>query len=105
MNEVKSHLLEIGEVSRREKNSYEINFPDYGRAEDENADEVSTYVDRLSLKENLEKELAEIEYALKKIRRGTYGICEACGKRISLKRLRAFPTARYCLKCRNKIKL
>jgi len=100
--EIKSQLLEIGKKSSREKNSYDIAFPDYGRADDENADEVSTYVDRLSLKENLEKELSDIDIALRKIRKGTYGICESCGKKISEKRLRVLPTARFCLKCKNK---
>jgi RNA polymerase-binding protein DksA len=40
--------------------------------------------------------LEEIEAALQRIRRGTYGICEATGKPISPDRLRAIPWTRFC---------
>ena len=42
-----------------------------------------------------EAELAEVEHALEKFDLGTYGICEVCGRPISLARLRALPEARY----------
>lgn len=38
----------------------------------------------------------EIEEALMRIRRGTYGICELTGKPIELKRLEAIPWTRFC---------
>jgi RNA polymerase-binding protein DksA len=41
-------------------------------------------------------ELVEIEAALQRIQRGTYGICEATGLRISPERLRAVPWTRFC---------
>jgi DnaK suppressor protein len=41
-------------------------------------------------------ELMEVEAALQRIQRGTYGICEATGLRISAERLRAVPWTRYC---------
>lgn len=40
--------------------------------------------------------LEEIEAALQRIRKGTYGICEASGKPISPDRLRAIPWTRFC---------
>jgi RNA polymerase-binding transcription factor len=43
------------------------------------------------------KELDEIDLALNKIDAGSYGICEVCGKPISLKRLQAIPWTRFCL--------
>ncbi len=43
--------------------------------------------------------LKEIEGALKRVARGTYGECEGCGEEISPNRLRAIPWARYCLTC------
>jgi RNA polymerase-binding transcription factor DksA len=39
--------------------------------------------------------LFEIEAALSRIRRGTYGLCEATGKPIPAARLRAIPWARF----------
>jgi len=38
--------------------------------------------------------------ALEKIKKGKYGVCESCGKKISQKRLKISPEARLCLKCR-----
>ena len=40
--------------------------------------------------------LYEVEEALRRIREGTYGICEESGRRISAARLRAVPWARFC---------
>ena len=37
--------------------------------------------------------------ALDRIREGTFGICEGCEKKISKKRLRAIPFARFCIDC------
>jgi DnaK suppressor protein len=39
--------------------------------------------------------LYEVEQALDRIRHGNYGICEASGKRIPLKRLEAIPWTRF----------
>ena len=43
--------------------------------------------------------LDEVEAALRRIEKGTYGICEANGEKIALPRLKAIPYARYCIKC------
>lgn len=51
----------------------------------------------------LKGDLAEIEAALKKIKKGTYGSCERCGKVIDSKRLEVKPQALYCLKCEGEI--
>ncbi len=40
-----------------------------------------------------------ITIALEKIDRGDYGVCECCKKNISIKRIKALPWARYCIKC------
>lgn len=41
--------------------------------------------------------LAEIDDALKRIKDGSYGVCEGSGNPIPKKRLEAFPSARYCI--------
>jgi DnaK suppressor protein len=46
------------------------------------------------------KELNEIEDALKRIDKGTYGICDMCDESIAIGRLRAKPFAKYCTPCR-----
>ena len=46
------------------------------------------------------KELGEIEDALKRIEKGTYGICEMCDCVIPVGRLKAKPFAKFCTECR-----
>lgn len=46
--------------------------------------------------------MREIAGALDKLKGGTYGICERCGKPIGLKRLEAMPSATLCIKCKVK---
>jgi len=46
------------------------------------------------------QELSEIEDALKRITKGTYGVCEMCDESIAIGRLRAKPFAKFCTPCR-----
>src|SRR5436189_6457984 len=48
----------------------------------------------LSILEEVEAELAEIDHAMERIADGSYGLCEACGKAIAEERLDAMPAAR-----------
>lgn len=43
--------------------------------------------------------IEDIKLALSKIEKKTYGKCEKCGNKISLKRLKAIPFASSCLEC------
>lgn len=43
--------------------------------------------------------LRQVDAALKRLRDGTYGMCEICGQSISEKRLQALPWADACLTC------
>jgi len=45
-------------------------------------------------------ELADIEYALRRIKEGSYNICEMCSEEISIARLKAKPYAKFCMTCR-----
>ena len=46
------------------------------------------------------RELEEIELALEKIKKGTYGVCEMCEEPIGIERLKVKPYARFCIVCR-----
>jgi len=41
----------------------------------------------------------DIQAALTRMARGTYGRCQQCGQRITADRLQASPTARWCAAC------
>ncbi|NOY78352.1 MAG: TraR/DksA family transcriptional regulator [Calditrichaeota bacterium] len=43
-----------------------------------------------------------IDRALERIKSGTYGLCQECGKPISKDRLEAVPHARLCIECKSK---
>ncbi len=43
--------------------------------------------------------VADGDEALRRLEQGRYGVCDACGGRISEQRLRAIPFARRCLPC------
>jgi RNA polymerase-binding transcription factor DksA len=47
-------------------------------------------------------ELSRIEATLSRIDRGEYGICEVCGRKISIKRLAALLDASRCVACAGK---
>jgi DnaK suppressor protein len=48
------------------------------------------------------QELTAMDEAMGRLERGTYGICEECGREIPEERLRVVPFARYCLEDQEK---
>ena len=57
----------------------------------------------LELAEGDRAKLRSIEAALEMMDNNTYGVCEECAEPIPVKRLLAWPTARYCVPCKEKI--
>ena len=53
----------------------------------------------LSLSEEHRNQIHAIDEALRRIDRGVYGICAACGEEIDMPRLNAVPWSTLCLKC------
>src|SRR5579871_6369573 len=49
------------------------------------------------------KELAQIERALRRLKSGTYGKCEACSVTIPVARLNALPYSTLCIKCKSEM--
>ena len=46
--------------------------------------------------------LMALEAALRRIDKGTYGVCEDCNEKIPPRRLEAFLAARLCIKCQSR---
>lgn len=97
-------LNNIGKKSVRNSNpeDFDAEYPQYGDKDDDNATEIATYSDQLSLESELEEMTGNIDMALKKIDNNTYGKCEVCGQSIGDERLMALPTARLCIDCKKK---
>ena len=56
----------------------------------------------LGLASNQQKLLQQVNDALERIEKGTYGLCLECGKPIPQARLEAIPEAELCLNCADK---
>lgn len=61
---------------------------------DAGAGEISSQLAELEA-----RELAQVERALARLKQGTYGQCEMCGKRIPVARLNALPYSTLCIDC------
>lgn len=61
------------------------------------ADNIEELATNVSLVETLERQLKDVDDALEKIQKGSYGTCEAGGEEISIERLKAHPSARTCV--------
>lgn len=59
----------------------------------------------LGLMDSERELLKEIDDALRRVERGTYGICEGTGRQIQKARLEAQPWARYCIEHARKLEL
>lgn len=57
----------------------------------------------LSLIENEQTTLEEINDALDRVERGTFGKCLECGEPIARPRLQAIPYAKHCIECARKL--
>lgn len=118
IKEIKGKLEEQRESLREElkgfatedpklKDDWDTNFPKHdggigSSALEDAADEVEEYATLLPIEFSLEKRLRDINFALEKIKKGKYGICENCEKKIEEERLKVYPEARLCLKCQKK---
>jgi DnaK suppressor protein len=85
-------LRPVGGESAGNLSDVPIHLADLGT---ENFDEEIS----VTLVENEDRILIEIDDALARIEQGTFGKCENCHQEISRERLRALPYARYCIRC------
>ncbi|MEA2900595.1 MAG: hypothetical protein QOH36_482 [Actinomycetota bacterium] len=75
----------VGELSSVDQHPADLGTETFEREKD------------VSIIEQVEAELADVEHALRRLDEGTYGLCEACGRPIGDARLDAIPAARLCV--------
>lgn len=100
--QLEEDLADIAEKDE-EDSDYKAKFPEFGDKPDENAQEISEYTTNIATERVLEKNLKDINNALKRLEEGSYGTCKYCGKTINEKRLLARPTASTCIECKTKL--
>jgi len=66
--------------------------------ENEVADKFEELEENTGIVKQLEAQLIEVNNALDRIEKGTYGTCEVCGELIETERLEANPSARTSIK-------
>ena len=102
---VETELEHFAKKDKKLKGDWDTKYPKFNggvgsQALEEAADQVEEYVTLLPIEHNMELRLQNINLALEKIKKGKYGKCEKCGKKISKNRLEVFPEARVCARCR-----
>ena len=102
----KKELVDEGEdLTQKDPFIQESNEPE-GRDDDEIGDELQEqmeHFDVAAVKADVAEEISEIGESLDAMKKGKYGICQNCGKPISKERLKAYPTAKYCIDCAAKL--
>lgn len=87
-------------LKEKERLEREINqrkqFEEYGDSEDDNAQEVANYEKNLSVLVDFQRLFKEVNGALEKIGKGSYGKCAMGPEDIEEERLKAFPAATVC---------
>jgi len=92
---------ELAALGSKDPNKPDAEYPESGsNSEDDNAAEITEYVDMLSVEARMESELKDVEKALAAIDKGVYGICKYCGQEIDGKRLEARPASSSCIACK-----
>ncbi len=115
MLEFREQLL--AEQARLEEELKEIENRTARVDESDRANELSAYEDHpadlasetferekdLAIGESVQHMLYKVINALEKIERGTFGLCDACGRPIKKARLKALPFATLCLECQDRL--
>ena len=71
----------------------------YGTHQADDATAAFEQAANLAIRQNSERLLYQIEWALTRMNQGTYGICQECGNTIDRARLEAIPYSRCCMDC------
>jgi DnaK suppressor protein len=74
----------------------------YGNHMADDASEAFEQAKELALHENAKRLLEQVDEALERFRRGTYGLCTQCGAEIDPARLKALPYAAQCIVCQQR---
>lgn len=88
-------------VTQNKRNLHEMMDQERVRGDslDESTQEQGASTE-LRLRDREKLHMHEIEDALARLAEGVYGECESCGDLIPPKRLKAYPTARLCVTCK-----
>jgi RNA polymerase-binding protein DksA len=100
-------LAELEEIeSRTARTADAERATELSSYEDHPADLASETFERekdLAIAESVASLLNQVQTAIEKVDRGTYGVCDACARPIKKARLQALPFATLCLECQGRL--
>lgn len=109
LKNIKDHLLEEKRKIKNTLDSLKLQdpFSDPDRlndnaASDTEAKEESSHERMEALEKELNLHLDDVEHALDRLEKNTYGKCAMCNKMIDTDRLAVKPTALFCFECEKK---
>jgi RNA polymerase-binding transcription factor DksA len=76
---------------------------DYDQHPGDVGTEVFEHEKNVSILEQVNAQLSDIDAAFERLEKGTYGTCEACGRPIEPARLEERPFARFCLEDQQRV--
>jgi DnaK suppressor protein len=94
MSFMAAEMRSIGVDQDQEKGSLGNHIADDGS----NVAEAERIV---TVSEDFQQILAQVNGALERMSEGNYGVCQRCGKPIGEERLEAFPYVAYCIECQS----
>ena len=106
MKEKKEVMREIKSITDNLEISEQESTGELSQYDNHSGDSGTNMFERekdLGLKDNEQTILNQIEEALDKIEKGTYGYCSRCKCEINPERLEALPYATLCIECQRKV--
>ncbi len=98
LKEYERSLLELEERLEKELSEIPeiINYGDEADQEEEEADESVAADEQTGIRNEIRSRLEDVRVSLRKIEKGTFGICEECGTEIEKEILKIVPESRLC---------
>jgi len=104
---IRKRLIELREdllAEVRSKNAEAASLRDEGVADVADLGLTDSLSELLHLRSDSKREeIMNIDEALDRLRRGSYGQCQECGEPINIERLELRPYTRFCIDCKTKV--
>lgn len=92
-------------TSGRDRLDSQVSAEDFDEPGGDAASDTLERSKSIAIGESLRETLAQVEHAMLKLEKGTYGICDSCEKAIAKGRLDFLPYASMCAECRKRLSM
>lgn len=92
---------ELKELEAADPKEWEARLTENEAGDESNEAETGSRV--AALKAVIGRRLKDVQRAIGKLRRGSYGVCDRCGEKIDPARLKVLPGVSYCIQCEKRM--